>query len=1036
MLLMLLVLSAVDPASVAGLEQELLRVDRSVEETEALIGRTPTAAYLPELRFRLCELLVRKSRLTYHLQVARRGPDAQGPFASPEVRLLKEKAVAQYARLLREAPGYAGADKVRFYMAHEQRELGLFDEMVKTLVALTKKSPKSPLALEAELILGDHFFDAAQLEEAEPHYLKVLKGPASAAQELARYKLGWVRVNAGDHAGAVEYFAATVGSKVAVDAANQKALDVRRQALLDLVYSYVEVKPAKGALAYFERLSDSTATYALALEKLAARYQVKQQPEFAVAALRKLLSLRADPERDVERVQALYDALRDPASKSTPQASDVAFLVRAAVEVRKGLAGSASDRAQQLVALEEMARDLSTRLHTLAQKRDDRRLLVEAAAAYQEYLSLFRPAAHVVELMRNRADALYAAQRFPEAAKQFEALARRADGSDDALHQESVYGALLAHKAALGEDELRRRTRLEVVDARQALKRLGSAFVRWYPGNAHVASVQFNIARAHFDDGEYRDASRAFTAFALTHPQHPDAPVAGHLALDALGKLKDFPGLEQAGQQLLAAGLPTDFKDEVRRVLADVQGEALTELALASAQKAGDVVAGLEQAAAEAKDEASGARALNAAMLAAREKGDFPKERALAQKLLSRYPNAPEASGVTLALARRAADTARFGEAAALFEKAEAFEPAANLYFALGETDLGAHALEQAALKARGHQRAELYATLAQKLLEEDDAEHAKISARNALAIEAGNVRAAAVLVEVGGRADLARTLRAGEGDAAARGLWHLAEADFQAFAKLPGDALEQKLAAWQALQGSYTQIAQLGSPEWTVASLWRVGLGYQALLEAVEAAAGEGGLESVASEVATLKAGAQEAFSACVQRAEAERVFTDAVVGCRSRSAEGRAAWAEPPRPSGQRVPEALQAKVDRAKDAESLAALGSALLEQGSPGAARLTYARALEADKAYGPAFTGMGFALLQLGEASSAAAAYGQALSADPSNAVARGNLAALRCRFGDVEGARAELEKVSDVAQLSGAVADTGWKRCAETWSRR
>src|SRR5262249_37484634 len=160
------------------------------------------------------------------------------------------------------------------------------------------------------------------------------------------------------------------------------------------------------------------------------------------------------------------------------------------------------------------------------------------------------PAAHANEVMKNRADALFAARDYTNAARAFEALARATDGSDRKLHEEATYGALVAYRSSVGdEDKLERLNRYQIVDARQALKRVGAQFVKEYPNNANVADVRFNIARAHFDDGEYKQASVGFMAFALKYPEHKDAVVAGHLALDSLYKTHDYKKLESAGQQ-------------------------------------------------------------------------------------------------------------------------------------------------------------------------------------------------------------------------------------------------------------------------------------------------------------------------------------------------------------------------------------------------------------------------------------------------------------------------------------------------------
>src|SRR6185295_15919740 len=191
-----------------------------------------------------------------------------------------------------------------------------------------------------------------------------LKRAVTSAHDLARYKLDWVEVNRGDHQKAIDYFEAVVTGRAGKQTDSRKVLDVRREALIDLVYSYTEVKkPGPQALAYFERLSDSAASYALVLDKLANRYLVKTQPQDAVPAFRKLLALRADPERDEDRALSLYDAIKDTAGKVPPTAQDVGFLVRAAVQVRKSVSMTPDDRTKKIAALEECARDLSTRLH-------------------------------------------------------------------------------------------------------------------------------------------------------------------------------------------------------------------------------------------------------------------------------------------------------------------------------------------------------------------------------------------------------------------------------------------------------------------------------------------------------------------------------------------------------------------------------------------------------------------------------------------------------------------------------------------------
>src|SRR5690606_30878764 len=116
-------------------------------------------------------------------------------------------------------------------------------------------------------------------------------------------------------------------------------------------------------------------------------------------------------------------------------------------------------------------------------------------------------------------------------------------------------------------------------------KILGAAYIGRYPKSQHVLEVKFNIARAHYDDGEFEKSAQLFTEFATAHPSHKDATVAGHLALDSLRQINDFRGLEEAGKKLLAASLPQKFLAEVQKIMAQTKSEALDELALKSSEE-------------------------------------------------------------------------------------------------------------------------------------------------------------------------------------------------------------------------------------------------------------------------------------------------------------------------------------------------------------------------------------------------------------------------------------------------------------------
>lgn len=1045
---------------VQKLQRDIFKVNRAIGETEKLIAKSRNAPYLPDLQFRLAELYVEKSRYVYYLQAETRPEGVKGAMVSPETKLLKQKAVSLYNRLLREYPDFKDSDKVTFYLAHEMRELGQFDEMLRIEGDLIRKFPQSPLRLDAEQILGDYYFDKADLIEAEKHYQAIIDAPASPVHDLARYKMGWIRINQNRHADAVTFFEAAAASAPIAGVDTQKALNVKREALLDLVYSYTESRPAKGALNYFEKLSDSRATFALALEKLGNRYFIKQQYEFAIPALRRLMQIQPDPTLDGERAMKLYDSIKQAKGKVAARPEDLLFLVRAAVEVKTDPTASEGDRKKALAEYEELARDLATQLQVSAQKLDQKKMYIDSADAYRVYLSLFRPEKYVRGIMRNRADALFAAHEFPEAARQFEELARYEDKARDTKGLETaLYGALLAHFSALKAGEVEQITAFEVADARQALKLLGAKYIARFPKNEHVLEIKFNIARAYYDDGEFDKSAELFTAYALSNPESKDAAAAGHLALDSLRQRYDFKGLEETGRKLIASRLPATFVDEVRKIMNQSRAEALDELALQSSAETGDVVTGLEKIAEENKGAEIGEKALYGAFTASRDKRDIAKEKELAQRLVNEYPKSQYLSTVLLTLGRHAAEAARFAEAASFYElvgqklKGDAagldgWLAGARLRMAMAANKDAIRMLESAADTAGGR-KAEVLTLLAEARLKTKELAKAKSTAEQALKINRTSAAAAAVLAEaqanLGERAEtLIPILNVvtngpdGQGEDSAKALWYLGEMLYRSFRSIPATDLEQKGAALQQLVGVYTQSASMGSAEWAVASLWKLGLAYQLFVDSVEGSpvpAGVSGAEvqafrnALKEQVAPLKQQADDAFQTCLARASQLEVFTPAVVGCRNRSDSPRSPLPAVPAAGTPANLADLQHKADVALDASTLQALGMAYLEAHQMPMAQLTLSRVTELEDNRASAHNALGISLLYQGEAMEARAAYGKALEADPTNEKARANLAALRCRFGDREGAKRELSVLKDVSGLSGADVDPEWKAC-------
>src|SRR5262249_31294525 len=126
----------------------------------------------------------------------------------------------------------------------------------------------------------------------------------------------------------------------------------------------------------------------------------------------------------------------------------------------------------------------------------------------------------------------------------------------------------------------------------------------------------------------------------------------------------------------------------------------------------------------------------------------------------------------------------------------------------------------------------------------------ARAAAEQALKLDKNASEAGAVLAEVEATTSssnreppeqLVKTLTTiangpnGQNEASARAIWYLAEILQRQLRALPADEIDQKVALIQQLEGLYTQASSMGSAEYAVASLWKLGVAYQQLAEAVE---------------------------------------------------------------------------------------------------------------------------------------------------------------------------------------------------------
>lgn len=637
-------------------------LDHAINNTKELIAQSYGRPFLPELYIRLAELYAEKSRSVFFLRRLEMGERGKTHgVSSVEATGLKEKAIETYMQIVSHFPDYDELDRVHFYLAHELRELGKYEEMVTEYQTLLDNFPNSQFIPESLLLLGDYAFEQQNIDEALGYYHRVLNYPKSSAIIIARYKLAWVHVNKRNFKEALHLFEQSVtqsnASTLDVDTYNR--VDIRLEALADMAYSYSQVypdtKPGE-ASRYFQRFAWSRQSYTLVMEKLAKRYIIKHQWDNAAHIYRELAEIQFDGEKLLEYTENLFQCVLE--SKNFNHADhDVALIVKALEQIRYSAHIDEETKQKILSDYEVYARDIATRLHEKAKRSNEHGDFEIAIAAYEDFLDFFDESPNLAQMQYNYAEALYAAGDFTKAGKYYELIANNT--ADPKQKHDPLYSAAVSYYTAL--DDRDTLNYFEIAYAQDGLRDVGQAYVSLYPNSAKVEDLLFNIARVRYDEGDFSGAVTEFTAYVNRFPHSKNTKAAVELMMDALHLTEDYQGLVDLQQQLAKVPqLDGSVKQDLAKISKAAQAKIVQEMVVDSIN---DWDSGKEKLLSFAETtETAGmdSQALNALFVSSEEHGDIETMHVAGQAIVKRFPQSGDAENALKALIDLSLSTAQF----------------------------------------------------------------------------------------------------------------------------------------------------------------------------------------------------------------------------------------------------------------------------------------------------------------------------------------------------------------------------------------
>ena len=368
-------------ASVDLLKESDRRRAEAISDIETLLPQIEENKKA-ELTFRLSELYWERYRYAYTEEYQQYDVDSQKTKDLvlsdylKESLLFREKAKALSLQILKDYENYERLDEVLYSLAFLEHELGDKESSFLHYSRLINQFKQSSYLADAYLALGEQAFSNNQKEEAEVFYQKAyelgLEKNRSATSLYALYKLAWCDLNQQKLSSALSRFKQVVLLSEA-SGLNQGSIQLKEEALGDMIRVYAQLLDVEGAYAYY--LETAGAQHVTEwLEKLARVLERQGAYEREIDVYRLLVAFNPKPEALVSyRVSIL---------KSLGQLGRREGLANAADE----LMAVCQDTCQEG---KEVLKNLAQRYHRFSNEHKSKEDQTLAIHLYNAYLKMF-----------------------------------------------------------------------------------------------------------------------------------------------------------------------------------------------------------------------------------------------------------------------------------------------------------------------------------------------------------------------------------------------------------------------------------------------------------------------------------------------------------------------------------------------------------------------------------------------------------------------------------------------------------------------
>lgn len=588
-----------------------------------------------------------------------------------------------FRQLVQEYPRHPRTDAALYALAMTLLRLDN-DNAVLYFQQLIRTHRNSPLLPETYLALGEFYFYKHDIEKAIENYRAAMQYRESNVYPYAVYKLGWAHFNATpkNQAEAKTNIDRTIAAfqlviKLSeVDRNESRNLNLRQEAINDLIMVYAETERTDEALSYFRRIGENAAFFDM-LERLGHIYVENGQNKKAIEIFSRLL--REAPNRPGNpEIHVTLAELYDKVNQLRNVVGALNAMNSLYVESSSWTSANRRDEGRLKEARDLTQRNIhriGTHYHQAGYKTNQDRFLTAASQLYQIYLKSFPQAEESYELRYYLADILFHFKQYEAAADQYFRVSR-AKVKEPKYLKDAALNAVVAIRKI---DETQKYQQLpplgqvpqpiELPRVKVKLVQMMDNYIRLLPNEKEGFPMRYSAAQTFFEYGHYDEALKRFDALGQGHPDTLQGQTAVKMILGYHSERKEWDVLVDKArgflknENIVKAGIENDIVSMVRHGMFQLAMDHSKQNRFSEAAETFVQFQREFPRSSEADD------ALYNASISYYKEARVEEALEVGKLLLQEYPKSKHAVDVTLDIAQAHEALAAFPEAAAFFKQ-------------------------------------------------------------------------------------------------------------------------------------------------------------------------------------------------------------------------------------------------------------------------------------------------------------------------------------------------------------------------------